>query len=185
MWQIGLQVVGVITFGVVCALAWCATWLSMPGNWMIVGVAGVVAWGIRPSTPFDIHQGTVLVLALLAVAGEVLETLTGAAGTAKLGGSRRGMMLSVLGAVVGSILGVGVGLPVPLVGSALAAVFGGAFGAFAGAVVGEHWKGAPTDQRWEVGRAAFLGRLAGTAAKLVVGAIMCVVAVAAVILPAI
>ena len=182
MWEPSLEVVGVITFIVFCLGAWCATLLSLPGNWAIVFVATLLAWGIDDSRRIDIGWLTVGILAALAIAGEVLETAAGAAGTAKLGGSRRGMALSVVGAVVGSMVGVALGLPVPLVGSAVAAVFGGAMGAFAGAAIGEHWKGSDVDQQMAIGRAAFHGRLVGTAVKLVVGAMIAVIAIAAVLM---
>ena len=87
------------------------------------------------------------------------------------------MVLSLLGAAVGSIGGAVAGLPIPVIGSAVAAVMGGAIGAFGGAILGELWKGRATHQQLEVGRAAFLGRLFGTMGKLVVGAIMIVIAV--------
>ena len=85
------------------------------------------------------------------------------------------MLLSVMGAIGGSVLGAIVGIPVPIVGSALAAVVGGAVGAFLGAVAGEHWKGRQIHEGLEVGRAAFLGRIWGTAGKLATGAVMFVV----------
>jgi uncharacterized protein YqgC (DUF456 family) len=160
---------------VACALCWCGTLLTLPGNWGVLGLVALFAWLVPRPAGAGISWVTVAVLFVLAVAGEILEAVAGAAGAAQRGGSRRGMALSLVGAVAGSILGAIMGLPVPLVGSALAAVVGGGLGAFAGAVLGEHWKGRPVDHQLQIGRAAFVGRLWGTVAKLVVGVAMVVI----------
>ncbi|NOX55064.1 MAG: DUF456 domain-containing protein, partial [Planctomycetes bacterium] len=115
---------------------------------------------------------TVIVVAALAVAGEVLESMAGAAGAVKLGASRRSVILSLAGAVVGSIAGASVLAPVPVIGLPLGAVGGGAVGAFCGALAGELWKGKHGAEAVAVGKAAFAGRLWGTAGKLVIGAVM-------------
>ncbi len=155
-----------------CALAWCLNLLSLPGNWLMLILAGAFAWLFSSEAGQGIGWPTVAILAGLCVVGELIESFAGAAGAAKLGGSRRGMILSVLGAVAGSLLGTIVGSPIPVVGSVIAAVVGGGAGAFAGALVGEHWKGKQLGQGMKVGRAAFLGRIWGTIGKLAVGATM-------------
>lgn len=157
------------------ALAWCLNLLSLPGNWCMFGLTALFAWLVHPEDGRGIGWSTVAILGVLSLGGEVIESLAGAAGAARLGGSRRGMVLSVLGAIGGSVLGAIVGIPVPIIGSALAAVVGGAIGAFVGAVAGEHWKGRQIQEGLEVGRAAFLGRIWGTAGKLAAGAVMFVV----------
>jgi len=161
--------------------AWFATLFSLPGNWVMLISTGLFAFcypagGIGER---GISWTLVAVLAGLAVLGEVIEFSAGAAGAAKLGCSRRGMVLAVLGTVVGSIIGVMIGVPVPLVGSILGALGGGALGAFLGAYLGEIWKGRTSDEGLAVGKAALLGRLLGTAAKLIVGAIMVVLSTTA------
>jgi uncharacterized protein YqgC (DUF456 family) len=157
------------------ALVWCLNLLSLPGNWCMLGLAALFAWLVHTDDGRGIGWTTVAILGALAVVGELIESLAGAAGAARLGGSRRGIVLSVLGAIAGSVLGAIVGIPVPIVGSALAAVVGGAVGAFVGAVVGEYWKGRQIHEGFEVGRAAFLGRIWGTAGKLATGAVMFVI----------
>lgn len=157
-------------------LSWCLTVLTLPGNWFIVGFTAIFAWCFNADSGRGVSWITVAILLVLAIAGEIIEAVTGAAGAAKQGGSRRSMALSVAGAVVGSLFGAIVGLPVPIIGSAIAAIFGGAIGAFGGALLGEHWKGRPLEHGMEIGRAAFLGRIFGTVGKLAVGAIMVVIA---------
>ena len=115
---------------------------------------------------------TVGVLIVLAIVGEIVEFGAGAAGAAKQGASRRGIVLSILGAMVGSFTGLAIGAPIPILGSFVMAVLGGAVGAFVGAYTGEAWKGRSEAERMAVGRGAFSGRLWGTVGKLAVGAIM-------------
>jgi uncharacterized protein YqgC (DUF456 family) len=173
LWIAHFLAVIVLVLGSVCC--WALTFLSLPGNWAIVTLAALFAWMAPAAAAPDVTWTTVFVLLALAAAGEVVESMAAAAGAAKKGGSRRGAALALVGAIGGSILGVAIGLPIPVLGSAVAAVAGGAIGAFGGAVLGEQWKGRPIDQQLEVGRAALLGRLTGTAGKLIVGAIMVVV----------
>ncbi len=160
-----------------CA-CWCTTFITLPGNWFIVGVTALFAWQIHGDDGRGIGWITVVVLLVLAALGEVVELLTGAAGAARQGGSRRSIALSVVGALVGSIGGaiLGLPIPIPIVGSALGALFGAAMGAFGGAVLGEQWKGRSFEQGVEIGKAAFLGRLFGTVGKLAVGVVMIVIA---------
>jgi uncharacterized protein YqgC (DUF456 family) len=156
------------------SVAWLSNLIALPGNWLVVGLAVLFAW-LFPEAA-DGGRGmdwtTVLVIAGLAVVGEIVEFAAGAAGAAKQGASRRSVALAIVGAIIGSFAGLVVGIPVPIVGSLLAAVLGGAGGAFAGAYAGEAWKGRDEDQRVAAGRGAFVGRLWGTAGKLAVGAVM-------------
>lgn len=156
---------------------WCTTFITLPGNWLIVAVTALFAWLVNGEDGRGVGWTTVVVLLVLAALGELVELLTGAAGAAKQGGSRRSVVLSVVGALIGSIGGaiLGIPIPIPVVGSAIAALFGAAIGAFGGALLGEHWKGRSFEQGVEIGRAAFLGRLFGTVGKLAIGAVMIVV----------
>lgn len=157
-----------------CGAAWLTTLVTLPGNWLIVGLAALFAWLF--SAGVDAGRGiawaTVFVLLGLAVVGEVIEFTASAAGAAKQGASRRAVVLSIVGAMVGSIAGLFVGTPIPVFGSLIVAVLGGAAGAFAGAYLGEAWKGRGEGERLAAGRGAFAGRIWGTVAKLAVGAIM-------------
>ncbi|MCP4193210.1 MAG: DUF456 domain-containing protein [Planctomycetaceae bacterium] len=156
--------------------SWCLTLLTLPGNWLIVGFTAFFAWLFPADSGNGISWTTVGILIVLAVAGEIIEAVTGAAGAAKQGGSRRSVILSVGGAVIGSLGGAIIGLPIPIVGSAIAAIFGGSIGAFAGALAGESWKGRSLEHGIAIGQAAFIGRILGTVGKLAVGVIMVVIA---------
>jgi uncharacterized protein YqgC (DUF456 family) len=160
-----------------CMGAWLVTLLTLPGNWIIVGLATAFAWLLPVAEGRGISWTTVAVLAGVALLGEILEFGAGAAGAAKEGASRRAVGLSILGAAVGSILGLAIGAPIPVIGSFVMAVLGGAAGAFAGAYLGETWKGRTEDERIAVGQGAFVGRLWGTVGKLAAGAIMLAIVV--------
>ncbi|MFN0196237.1 MAG: DUF456 family protein [Planctomycetaceae bacterium] len=118
---------------------------------------------------------TVVGIALaLAVVGELVEFFAGAAGAAKQGGSRRGVVLAIVGAFVGSVVGAFVTLPIPLIGPVIGALGGGAFGAFAGAWIGEAGTDRTQAERLAISKGAFIGRLMGTAGKLIFGVIILV-----------
>ncbi len=85
------------------------------------------------------------------------------------------------GSVAGALVGIPT-LPVPIVGSLVAALFFAAVGATAGAILGEQWVGRRLDDSCRVGLVAFFGRLVGTAGKMVVGAVMIAIVLAAVTL---
>jgi uncharacterized protein YqgC (DUF456 family) len=157
-----------------CAVAWLLNLVTLPGNWLIVVGAALFAWLLPVQQGRGIAWSMVIVLAVLAVLGEVIEFAAGAAGAAKQGASRRAVALSMVGGIVGSIAGLaaGVPIPIPVVGPLVMALLGGAGGAFAGAYLGEAWKGRDETARTAAGRGAFVGRIWGTVGKFAVGAVM-------------
>lgn len=174
--QIWLYYLLVVLLMVVNLASMATNLFMLPGNWLIVVTTASFAWLVQGPAGQGISWGTVVAVVVVALLGESAEFLAGAAGAARLGGSRRGIFLSMLGAMLGSMIGLGVGLPVPLVGPILAAVLGGAFGSFAGAYLGEQWKGRSHADGLAIGGGAMFGRLGGTAAKLVASVIMVVLA---------
>jgi len=158
-------------------VAWCANLLSLPGNWFNLGLAALFAWLSPDAESASPSWWSVAIILALCIAGEVIEFAAGAAGAAKHGGSRRAMVLAVIGTVIGSILGaiIGIPIPIPVVASLIAAVGGGALGAFLGAYLGETWKGRSSDRVLAVSQGALVGRLLGTLGKLAIGAMIVVV----------
>ncbi len=150
--------------------------VSMPGNWLILAFSGLFAWLVHSASGQGMSWSVVGVLACLATAGELAEMLAGSAGAARRGASRRGLVMSLVGSFVGSIAGAIIGLPIPIVGSAVAAMLFGAIGAFVGAFLGERATERSLGERMSIGSAALVGRVLGTASKLVIGVIMVVVA---------
>lgn len=158
---------------VVALLAgWVLTLLNLPGNWLVVGAAALYALVIPPDSRFDLSWTIVALLLGLAVLGEIVESAAGAVGASRQGGSRRGMLLAIAGSIAGSLVGAMVGLPIPVVGSVVAAILFAAVGAMLGAVLGEIWKGRDSRTSWQVGQAAFWGRLFGTLGKIVISSAM-------------
>jgi uncharacterized protein YqgC (DUF456 family) len=157
---------------IICTAAWALSLVALPGNWLIVGAAALFAWTFPEQAGRGMMWTTVVVLLILAILGEIIEFGAGAAGAARQGASRRGIVLSIIGAMLGSIGGLAVGTPIPILGSFVMAVLGGAIGAFVGAYLGEAWKGRSEEERRAAGRGAFAGRLWGTVGKLAVGAVM-------------
>ncbi len=164
---------------------WITNAFTLPGNWLIVGLAALFAW-LMPAGEYGRGFGwiTVGVLFFIALIGELIEFAAGAAGAAKHGASRRGMLLSIVGAIVGSIAGAAVGMPIPILGPLVAAVGGAAAGAFGGAYLGEMWKGKHHSERAAVSTGALIGRLFGTVGKLAAGAVMVAVLAVMTFMPA-
>jgi len=150
------------------------TLLGLPGNWGLVLVAGMLAYFAPDSMHVGIQLPTMLTLLTMAIAGEVIEFVAGAAGVNQLGGSRQGTVLAVVGSIVGAIAGMFVGVPVPIVGSLIAAVAFGGLGAFGGAVAGERWVGKEWDVSIRIGWGALWGKLLGTLLKTICGTAMMV-----------
>ncbi len=161
---------------------WLISVLGMPGNWLMVLAVVVYVLLVPEESPAAIGWPVAIAVGLLAAAGELLEFLAGAFGVAKAGGSKRGAVLALLGSMVGGIAGMFIGVPIPIVGPIVAAILFAGLGALAGAVIGEQWHGHGLDKSWQIGKAAFWGRLLGTLAKTAVGAVMIVVAVAALLM---
>jgi uncharacterized protein YqgC (DUF456 family) len=155
--------------------AWATSLFTLPGNWIVVVITALFAAFVHPPHGEGVSWTVVGVAVGLALLGELVEFAAGAAGAAKHGGRRRGMLLAIGGAMIGSIAGGIVGVPVPVVGSVLGALGGGALGAFCGAYLGETWKGKTGPERMAVSTAALVGRLLGTVGKLAVGVVMVVV----------
>ena len=152
----------VLLLVVLCIAAWLTSLFTLPGNWLVVALAAGFAWLFPHEAGRGIGWVTVGVAAGLAVLGEVIEFVAGAAGAAKQGASRRAVALALVGAMLGSIAGVLIGTPVPVIGSFIMALVGGAAGAFAGAYLGEMWKGRTEDERIAAGQGAFVGKIWGT-----------------------
>jgi uncharacterized protein len=169
-------------FCLVLAAGWVMTVLAMPGNWLIVAAAALYAWLVpveagRPALDWS----TVAALAVLAIVGELVETLAAARGVRQAGGSRWSAVMALFGSVIGAIVGMFVGVPVPIVGSLVAAIVFAGLGAAGGAVLGESLLGRNWNESRGVGVAAFRGRLLGTLAKMLVASVMVAVAACALI----
>ena len=152
-----LAIVAAVCLLVCLAIGWILTLVGLPGNWVIVAAAALYAWIIPHTWRLDVGWRWVIAVALLAAIGELLESLAGAFGTQRAGGSRRAALGALIGSMIGGISGAFVALPVPLVGPLVGAILFGGVGAALGAVVAELSGGSEVATSWRVGRA---GRLA-------------------------
>ncbi len=150
---------------------WGANVLGLPGNWLTVTMAGAL-WSFAPESFHSFVSlpvaGSILAIAII---GELLEFTASALGTSRLGGSKRGTILAMIGSIVGAVVGLVVGTPIPIVGNVLASLLLGGAGACVGAALGERWAGKAWDECLNVGSAAFWGRILGTVGKVVCGTI--------------
>jgi uncharacterized protein YqgC (DUF456 family) len=166
----------------VLVVGWIINLFGLPGNWLNLAAAICYAFFMPADERVSISWWIVGIVLLLAVLGEVVEFLAGAAGAAKVGGSRRGVVLSVLGSFIGGVFGAIIGAPIPVVGPIIAVLLFASLGALAGAMLGEWWKGRDWEARWQVGNAAFWGRLLGTVGKVYIGTVIVVVVLAALVM---
>jgi uncharacterized protein len=147
-------------------LCWVGILFGLPGTWLMVLFPVLLKWW-QPDQ-FMVSWTVLGVAVGLAVLGEVLEFVLGAAGSRRTGGATRGAVLALVGSMVGGIMGIG--LPVPLVGPLL----GACLGAFVGAIVGNLWAGRTLFQSLTAGRGAAIGQFWGTVLKLAIGAIIAI-----------
>lgn len=99
---------------------------TLPGIWLMLLIALICdLW-----QPGLYSWWTLGAVALIAVGAEIAEGLSSAAGSAKTGGSRAGVVGSLIGSVIGLVLGT-VLLPIPIVGSIVGGIIGAGLGAFA------------------------------------------------------
>jgi uncharacterized protein YqgC (DUF456 family) len=151
---------------------WILTLVGMPGNWLMVLAAALYVAFVPTHNAPHLGWTTVAVTAILAAIGEAVEMAAGLWGAKRAGGSRRAGWFSLVGSLAGGILGAGFGSALPVVGSLAGAVLGSATGAMAGAALAEYSLGGPHRHNWRVGRAAFVGRLLGTGAKVVIASVI-------------
>lgn len=163
-WLVVLYIIGCVGF-------WFLTLLTWPGNWGLLIYSGIFAAFTAGELTPRVSWWMVLGTFVLALLGELAETLGAAKGLAKEG-SARTLYLALFGAFFGSIAGVAVGAPIPILGSVVGALLGGAGGALLGAVVGARWSGATWQASWEQGKLAFRGRLLGSFAKIACGTLI-------------
>ena len=174
----------VLAAGLLVTLAvtsWLLNLVGLPGNWIVLALAALYAWLIPASWRGDFGWRWLVALAVLATVGELLEFLASALGTQHAGGSRRSAVGALIGSMIGGIVGATVALPIPVVGPVIGALLMGGIGAAVGAVVGELSAGGESRRSWEIGHAAFWGRLLGTGAKTLMGAVMVALLVVALI----
>ncbi len=144
---------------------------GLPGTFIILGASVLYGWYGGFS---EITVRVIIVLVVLALAGELIEFLLGILGSKKYESSNRAIVGSIIFGIIGAVMGApfffGIG-----------AVIGAFAGAFAGAILMELSQGKKMDEAIKSGWGAFLGRVAGTISKGAVGIAMIAITVLAVL----
>lgn len=168
-----------VLFAVVCLVSVALALIGLPGAWLILAVGIVCHWS-GGWTWFS--WWTIGACVVLAVAGEVIEFASGAAGTHWAGGSRRSGVGALVGALVGGIAG---SMFPPILGALLWGMVGAGIGAVVAEITvhdEEHGRRS-FKHTLGVGGGAAAGRLAGTIAKVVVAVLIAIVMIAAALIP--
>ncbi|MDX2148397.1 MAG: DUF456 domain-containing protein [Planctomycetota bacterium] len=154
-WPDWPEVLLAIGFTLVGLIGIVLTVITLPGIWLPIAAALLVKL-LRPET-FD---WTVIFVCIgLALLGELIEFIAGAAGAAKAGGSKRGALGAGVGSLVGAILGAPLLFP-------LGSIAGGVLGAGVGALLIERaWVKKSWDQSAKIGAGAAIGRMIATVVK--------------------
>jgi len=168
-----------ILYGVLLCLlnaGWLATvFFYLPGNWMIVLTTGLLAWWQRNAGV--ISGWTVVAMAALALAGEVIEFVAGLSGAKKAGAGWKASLAAIVGALAGAVAGT-VLIPIPFVGTLL----GGCIGAGLATWSVERAGGKHTQDSVKSGVGAGVGVFIGATVKIAIGAVLWLIAAAAVFL---
>jgi uncharacterized protein YqgC (DUF456 family) len=161
-----LSVIGYIVFYVALGIGVLLTPLGLSGTWVILIASVIFGW----ATGFEsITAQTLGILALIAVALEVLEYLLAVKLAQKLGTPKQASWAAVAGGIIGGIWGT---LIVPVLGSLIGALAG----VFLGATIWEMIQGKSPSEVSQAGRGALLGR-GGALVVKTIGAIVMVVIV--------
>lgn len=137
--------------------------VGLPGNWLMLATAVAATWWLG----LPINRWTLIAVFAIAVIGEIIEFIAGAAGSRKYGGTWKGSLGALAGGIAGAVVGTVV-LPLPVIGT----LAGAAVGAFIGATAVEISLGRPRAEAIRAGQGAALGRIMGTVVKFSLGIVM-------------
>ena len=159
-----LRVLGLLVLDVVLFASLIAIPIGLPGTFVIAGAAVVTLLATGGA-----HYGwvAVIVMAALAVLGEVIESFLGPAVAGRYGATKWGMAGAFLGGIAGAVLGTAL---YPVVGTVIGSFIGTAFGA----PLLEWSRGASGGEGARAGFGAFLGKGVASAIKLAFGMAMAI-----------
>jgi uncharacterized protein YqgC (DUF456 family) len=160
-----LAAIGWLGFGLGLLIGLLLIPLGLGGTFIILGVSVILGF----VTDFTrVEWTTLVVLAVLAVIGEIIESGLGVIVVRRFGASKWAMLGTFLGGLAGGVAGTGMA---PIVGSLI-----GAFvGAFAGAFIGELIYRRRAAESLRAGWGAFIGRVLAVAIKFEIGVVMVVI----------
>ena len=149
----------------VMVLALISIPLSLPGLWIMIGVAAIGA------ITGEIGVITLLACVVIALVAELIEFFLVRRLTSQYGGSRKAFWAALVGGFAGALIGA----PIFIVGS----IIMGMVGAFAGAAIVTYAETKKMDSAHRVGWGAVLGRMFTAIAKTAAGLAILVLAGAA------
>ena len=151
-----LQHIGLVVFYLVLLVLNVCIFLGIPGGWIALGA--IIIYDI--ATGFStVGYKWLIVMGVVLVVGEIIESLLGVVYVAHKGATRWGVLGAFLGGLVGAIGG---SLIIPFIGS----IIFGLIGAFALAVLFEYTYYRSLDRALQTGFFAFIGKLAAMFVKL-------------------
>jgi uncharacterized protein YqgC (DUF456 family) len=154
-----LQHIGLVVFYVSLFICNVLIFVGLPGGW--IALAGIFIYGL--ATKFSrIGWRMLVIMAAMAVAGEIVESLLGLVYVSRKGATKWGVLGAFVGGLAGALLGT---LVIPVFGSIL---FGFA-GAFGGAVLFEYIFYRSLDRALRTGFFAFMGKLNAMLVKFALG----------------
>ena len=152
-----LQHIGLVVFYMVLLALNVTIFLGIPGGWIAFGAIAVydVATGFTA-----VGWKWLVVMAVILVIGELIESFLGIVYVARKGASRWGVLGTFIGGIAGAIAGAFV---IPFIGS----IVFGLVGAFALAVAFEYIYYRSLDRALQTGFFAFIGKLTAMLVKMV------------------
>ena len=155
------------------ALSLMLVFFGLPGNWLMVLFTCLFAWWKWDLRVFS--GWTLIVIAAIALLGELIELLAGMFGARRSGASWRASAAAVFGAVLGALFGT-FAIPVPFLGT----VVGASVGAGLAVWTIEVSRGERAEHSLRRGVGAGVGQFVGTTSKIVLGLVIwLVIAIAA------
>jgi uncharacterized protein YqgC (DUF456 family) len=163
---------GWLLFGAVLLAAIPLQILGLPGTWLLLADAFLLRWLTEPDL---ISNSTILILACMAASGELVELWTAASGARSEVPVRGAVTAAIIGAIFGGILGAPIFF-------GLGAIPGMAAGAWSAVFLIALINGCSPGQALRAATGALMGRLRGTAAKIVICVAMVAVLIVSLIL---
>lgn len=162
MWLVLLMFVNAFWLGLV--------FFYLPGNWLMIVTA--ILFALWQKNIFSVY--TIIAAVVIAVIGEILEFISGAAGTKAAGGSKKTMVAAIIGAVIGAVIGTII-IPIPILGTLL----GSALGAALAVLIVERKAGTEFKKSIRTATGAGMGQFVGLGAKFIAGVIIWIIFVIA------
>ncbi len=142
--------------------------IGIPGVWIMVGLAALLALG------GSVSWTTWFVLALVAGVAELAEFVVLSKVGKRFGGSRKAFW----GALAGGFAGLFIGTPIPVIGSVLMAFLG----SFVGAAIVTFFEGRSVGDAGRVGAGILLARVLAVGLKIAAGMLVLVLTGAALLI---